>query len=96
MFLQINFVWPISNDYPNEVLGSYVACILTMYYCMSLCNVTFLTCLKPLHRFTLNVVWIIFLEGPLPRVLNSGFHFYCTWNYRLFCAIFGQFFEHFL
>ena len=92
MFLQINFVWPISNDYPNEVLSSYVACILTMYYCMSLCNVTFLTSAQIYSKYCVDNI----LGRTPTKSVKSGFHFYCTWNYRLFCAIFGQFFEHFL
>ena len=39
------------SNYANELLGSYVTCILTMYYYLLLCNIICLTCLKPLHRF---------------------------------------------
>ena len=44
-------------NYANELLGSYVTCILTMYYYMSLCNIPFLTSfLELLHRFASNFV----------------------------------------
>ena len=44
-----------SSNYANELLGSYVTCIFTMYYYMSLCNITFSTSLKLLHGFAF--VW---------------------------------------
>ena len=32
-----------SSNYANEFLGSYIICIFTMYFYMSLCNIPFLT-----------------------------------------------------
>ena len=40
-----------SSNYANELLGSYITCILTMYYYMSLCNIIILTSLKTMHGF---------------------------------------------
>ena len=48
-----------SSNYANELLGSYVTCIFTMYFYMSLCNIPFLTSLKPNHRFASNFVWML-------------------------------------
>ena len=52
-----------SFNYANELLGSYITCIFTMYYSVSLYNdsITFLTSLKTMHGFAINFVWI-FLE----------------------------------
>ena len=47
-----------SPNYGNELLGSYVTCIFTMYYYMSLCNIPFLTSLELLHGFASNFVWM--------------------------------------
>ena len=46
------------SNYTNELLGSYVTWIFTIYYYMSLCNILFLTSLEPLHRFASNFVWM--------------------------------------
>ena len=43
----------------NELLGSYVTCIFSMYY-----YILFLTSLKPNHRFDSNFVWMFLVWSP--------------------------------
>ena len=61
-----------SLNYANELLGSYVTCIFTMYYYMSLCNISLLTSsLEPLHGFASNFVWM-FLRWTPTKFVKIG------------------------
>ena len=54
-----------SSNHANELLGSYVTCIFTMYYYMLLCNIPFFTSsLETLHRFASNFVWMFLWWTP--------------------------------
>ena len=71
-----------SLNYANELLGSYVTSIFTMYYYMSLCNIPLLTpSLEPLHWFALycGCSWV----GPLLSLLKAGCYPYFSWNYGI-------------
>ena len=52
-----------SPNYDNELRGSYVTCIFTMYYYMALCNMPFLFLLS--NRCT-DLLQILFKSGVLP------------------------------
>ena len=61
-----------SSNYSNELLGSYVTWIFTIYYYMSLCNILFLTSsLEPLHEFASNYVWM-FLGWSPTNIVKFG------------------------
>ena len=47
------------RNYANELLGSYVTCIFSMYY-----YILFLTSLKPNHIFDSNFVWMFLVWTP--------------------------------
>ena len=50
--LSLYDIFSSNYTYANDLLGSYIACIFTIYYYMSLCNIAFLTSsLKLIHRF---------------------------------------------
>ena len=57
-----------SSNYANELMGSYVTCISTMYYYMSICKITFLTSLKPKHGSASNSVWMFLWYTPTKLV----------------------------
>ena len=50
---------------------TYVTCIFTVYYYMSLCNTPFLTSLKPKHRL-LQIFCGCFWDRPLLSLFKSG------------------------
>ena len=56
----------IKNGWP------YITCIFTMYYYMSLCNISLLTSsLEPLHGFASNFVWM-FLRWTPTKFVKIG------------------------
>ena len=64
----------------NELLGSNLICIFTMYYNMSLCNITYLTSLNLWHWFASNFVWMSWVESlPSLLILRRFFFFLNHW-----------------
>ena len=69
------------SNYANEPLGSYVTCIFTMYYYMSLCNIPCLTSsLEQLQGFASNFVWM-FLGWTPTKFVKIGMQPLFSWNY---------------